>query len=200
MPNDLVKEGYNKATENYSSTRDISRNQKYLDKLSEGLPPDSIVLDIGCGAGIPVDKHLEDHGYKIIGLDISEKQIELARKNLPNQSFLVKDMSKLTEGEFKVDAVVSFYAIFHTPREQHAELFRKINSFLPDNGLILVTMGVDEWEGTEENFHGAKMFWSHYGVDKNKDIIEQAGFNILFDEVDESAGEKHLVVLAKKKA
>ncbi|KKR09586.1 MAG: hypothetical protein A3D24_04580 [Candidatus Blackburnbacteria bacterium RIFCSPHIGHO2_02_FULL_39_13] len=170
-----------------------------MDRLSEQLAPGSTVLDIGCGAGIPVDKYLEGHSYKVIGLDISEKQIELARKNLPNQSFKVKDMSELAEGEFQVDAVVSFYAIFHTPREQHLELFKRVISFLPQSGFILVTMGSGEWEGTEDDFHGAKMFWSHFGADKNKELIEQAGFNILFDEIDESGGEKHLVILAKKK-
>jgi len=200
MPNDLVKEGYNKAAENYSADRDVFENQKYLDRLSELLSSGSTVLDIGCGAGIPVDKYLEENGYKVIGLDISEKQIELAKKNIPNQSFEVKDMSELVDGEFKVDAVVSFYAIFHTPKEQHAELLRKINSFLSEGGLILITMGASEWEGTEDDFHGAKMYWSHYGADKNKEIIQQAGFDILFDEVDDSGGEKHLVILAKKRA
>lgn len=199
MSNDLVKEGYNRAAENYSAEGDVFENQKYLARLAELLQPGSTVLDVGCGAGIPVDKYLEEHGFKVIGLDISEKQIELAKKNLPNQSFQVKDMSELVEGEFQVNAAVSFYAIFHTPRERHPEIFRKINSFLPEGGIILVTMGSGEWEGTEDDFHGAKMFWSHYGAEKNKAIIQEAGFDILFDEVDESGGEKHLVILAKKK-
>lgn len=199
MSNDLVKEGYNKAAENYSAERDVFKNQKYLDRLSELLIPGSTVLDVGCGAGIPVDKYLEEHGYKVVGIDISEKQIELARRNFPNQSFQIKDMSELKEGEFQTNAVVSFYAIFHTPREQHQKLFRKINSFLPEGGLILVTMGSSEWEGTEDDFHGAKMYWSHYGTDKNKEVIKQAGFEILFDEVDEGGGERHLIILAKKK-
>jgi len=33
-------------------------------------------------------------------------------------------MSELKKDEYKVDAVVSFYAIFHTPRDKHLELFK----------------------------------------------------------------------------
>lgn len=91
-----------------------------------------------------VDKYLFDKGLKIIGIDISEKQIGLARMNLPNCTFEVKDMGEIGEGEFQVDAVVSFYAIFHIPREKHLDLFKKINTFLPGGGHLLVTMGSSE--------------------------------------------------------
>lgn len=198
MSNDFVKQQYNKKiAENYSVARDMYKNDKYLEKLSLLLAPNSTILDIGCGAGVPVDKFFLSHGYKIIGLDISEKQIELAKRNLPDGEFKVEDMSELEEKEYSVDAVVSFYAIFHTQRETHQELFNKINSFLPFGGLILVSMGVNEWEGKGQ-FHGDEMFWSHFGADKNREIIKNAGFEILFDEIDENGGEKHLFVIAKK--
>lgn len=139
MKSDLVRKGYNKAAENY----------KYLDQLIGLLTPEATILDIGCGAGIPIDKYLAEKGFKVIGIDISEKQIELLKQNVPQASFEVKDMSELNEGEYQVDAVVSFYAIFHIPRETQEELFRKINSFLSVGGLILVTMSAGEYEGEE---------------------------------------------------
>ena len=195
---DLVKEGYNKVAKTYSAQRDLFKNDKYLVELTKLLKPNSTVLDIGCGAGIPVDKYLIGKGFTVIGIDISDEQIKLAKQNIPNATFEVKDMSDLKEGDYQVDGVVAFYAIFHTPREKHQELFKKINSFLPLGGLILVTMGSGEWEGTEDDFHGSKMWWSHYGAEKNKEIIKNAGFDILFAEVDTSGDEKHLVILAKK--
>ena len=71
------------------------------------------MLDIGCGPGIPVDRYLIDNGDKVIGLDISESQIELAKKNVPEATYEVKDISTLTMREYSVDAVVSFYVVFH---------------------------------------------------------------------------------------
>jgi cyclopropane fatty-acyl-phospholipid synthase-like methyltransferase len=195
---EIVKNGYEKAAGDYMSDRDQYKSLPYLKKLAKLLPRGSTVLDIGSGAGLPVDRFFIGKGYKVIGIDLSEKMLELARKNVPEASYKVKDMTDLQEGEYKVDAVVSFYAIFHTPREQHGELLKKINSFLQKGGLILITMGSGEWEGEEENFHGVRMWWSNYGPEKNKKIVQEAGFRIIFDEIDKSNGEKHLIILAKK--
>lgn len=197
--NDLVKFGYNKVAETYLSNRDQFSNNKYLEKLTELLKPGATVLDIGCGSGVPVDKYLVDKGFKVIGIDFSEKQIELAKKNVPQAAFEVEDMMELKMDEYQVDAVVAFYAISHTPRETHQDLFNKINSFLPKGGLVLVTMGIGDYEGLEDDFHGVKMWWSHYGADKNIEIVKKAGFEILFSEIDDSGGESHLIILAKKK-
>lgn len=196
--NDLVREGYNKVAKTYSAQRDLFKNDKYLAELTKLLKPNSTILDIGCGSGIPVDKYLINKGFKVIGIDISDEQIKLAKQNIPEGTFEVTNMSDLKEGYYQVDAIVSFYAIFHIPREEHQELFKKINSFLPIGGLVLVTMGADEWEGTEDDFHGSKMWWSHYGADKNKEIVKNAGFEILLDEIDTSGDERHLFIIARK--
>ena len=74
---------------------------------------------------------------------------------------------------------------------------RIFNSFLPAGGLILLTMGSSEWEGIED-FYGTKMYFSHYGPVKNKQIIERAGFEVILDEIDASKGEEHQVILARK--
>lgn len=198
MKNDFVKKGYNKIAKDYISNRDQFKNDKYLEKFTKLLQPNSLILDIGCGAGIPVDKYLIGKGHKVIGIDISEKMIELAKENVPGAEYAVRDMSELKVNDFKVDAVVSFYAIFHTPRTKHQDLFKKINSFLPEGGLILVTMGSSDWQGNEKDFHGTEMFWSHYGSEKNRELITTAGFKIIFDEVDLTEGERHQVILAKK--
>ena len=109
----------------------------------------------------------------------------------------MKDISDLRRQEFLVDAVVSFYTIIHLPRETHRELFDKINSFLPAGGLVLVTMGSSEWQGTGD-FYGVNMYWSQYGPQKNREIIQKAGFEIILEEIDATGIEKHQVILATK--
>ena len=131
---DKVKLGYNKAAQAYQAGRDQFKNDKYLQKLIELLKPNSTILDIGCGSGKPVDNLLTDNGHSVIGIDISEEQIKLARQNVPSATYFVRDMSELQNGEYRVDAVVSFYAIFHIPREEHAGLLKKIHSFLSSDG------------------------------------------------------------------
>jgi cyclopropane fatty-acyl-phospholipid synthase-like methyltransferase len=195
--NQLVRDAYNKCAEDYSSTRDLFKNKKYLDMLTGYLKPKSKILDIGCGAGKPIDEYLVSKKYKVTGIDISEKQIELAKINVPQAIFSVKDMSVLNFSKNSFDAVISFYAIFHIPREGHLGLFKKILEILKPSGYFLATLGFDNWEGSEE-FHGVTMHWSQYSKDKNLKLIKEAGFEIVKAEIDKSGGEHHFVVLAKR--
>lgn len=193
----LVRDAYNLCAANYSAGRDIFENQKYLDKLNRYLKVNSQILDVGCGSGVPVDEYLVSKRHHLTGVDISEKQIELAKLNVPEATYLVGDMSEMNFPHNSFDAIVSFYAIFHIPREDHLDLFKRILSLLNDGGLFLATLGYEEWEGCEE-FHGVTMHWSQYGIDQNLELVKQAGFEILTAEVDESGGERHFVVFAKK--
>ena len=197
MSKDIVRKGYDKIAQRYMDVRKQFINNRYLENLNSRLKPGSIILDLGCGAGKPIDRFFVNRGHKIIGIDISTKQIKLAKRNVPEAKYLVKDISDLQKGEYQVDAVVSFYTILHIPRETHQELFEKINSFLPESGLALVTMASSEWEGIED-FYGVEMYWSHYGPEKNREIIERAGFEVILDEIDTSNREKHQVILARK--
>jgi cyclopropane fatty-acyl-phospholipid synthase-like methyltransferase len=193
----LVKKGYDKIAVTYMRARYQYINTRYLERLNSLLMPNSLLLDLGCGSGKPVDIFFTDKGHRVIGIDISEKQIELAKKNVPQTEYKVKDISKLRDGEYYVDAVVSLYTIIHLPRETHSELFQKINSFLPQDGLILVTMGFSEWEGIDD-FYGVNMYFSHYGHETNRDIIEKTGFEIILDEIDDTLKEYHQFILARK--
>ncbi len=192
-----VKHGYNQIAQKYDDYRDQFGSEKYLKQLNQELTPASTILDLGCGSGRPVSKYLADRGHQVIGVDVSEEQIKLAKKHVPDGNFVVKDMSLLQPNEYQVNAVVSFYAIFHIPRETHLELFHKINSFLPIGGLLLVTMGMTNWVG-HEDLLGTDMHWSHYDAKHNLKIIKQAGFEIINDQVDSSANEQHQVIFAKK--
>lgn len=196
--NQKVKAGYNMAAKNYSSEfRDQFKNEGQLARLIKLLDSNSTILDVGCGAGKPIDSYLIANGMKVTGIDISQAQIELAKSYVPQAKYQVKDMSKLTDSEYLVDAIVSFYAIFHTPREKHLDLLKKFRTFLKPNGYLLITMGANDWEGKEDNFCGTEMYWSHYGAEKNQEMIKQAGFEIVHSEIDNAGGEKHLVILAK---
>lgn len=42
------------------------------------------------------------------------------------------------------------------------------------------------------------MFWSHCDSQKNREIVEKAGFEVVLDEIDTSGEEKHQVIIARK--
>lgn len=192
-----VKQGYDDCGHNYLDHRDLFNNKKYLDDLIDRLEMNSKILDVGCGAGIPIDQYLVEKEFRVTGIDISSEQIRLARDNVLQAEFQVNDMAEIVFPDNSFDSVISFYAIFHVKREEHQQLFEKFFSIIKAGGYLLVTMGSEEWEGVED-FYGSEMFWSHFGVDKNLEIIENSGFKIVNHEIDFSGNEEHLVVLAQK--
>lgn len=191
---EVVRSGYNQAAERYAASRDRFENVAHLKRFVELLPPPASVLDVGCGCGVPVARYLVERGYDVIGIDVAPRQIGLARELVPGASFEVRNMLDLRAGEYRIDGLVSFYAVFHTPRGGHGELLRRFASFIRPGGVLLITMGAQEWEGTEPDFHGVEMFWSHFGADTNRLLVEAAGFDIQTAVIDENNGEAHQVI------
>ncbi|MBC5793179.1 MAG: class I SAM-dependent methyltransferase [Nanohaloarchaea archaeon] len=196
---DTVKKGYEEGDYEgeYRENREIVEKEKQLfKKLSDNIKGDK-VLDLGCGTGVPFDRYLVDEGFDLTGIDISEKHIRKARENIPEAKFLQGDFFDQDFGENSFDAVVSFYAIFHIPREEHQKLFEEVRPWLKDDGALLVTMGAEEMEQHKEEIGGGELVWSSYSREKNKELIEKAGFNILETYVEDWREETHLWILAE---
>ena len=197
----IVRKGYNNGTYDvkYARTSSVPENfaKSLCDELISQLKPNSKILDLGCGVGLPFDKYLSNKNLSVTGIDISERHIELAKKNVKSAKYLVGDFfSKDIKGKF--DAIVSFFAIFHIPRNEHKKLMNKINSLLKKSGYILLTLGANSMKcAVNPDFVGAPMAWSSYSVENNKKLISNAGFEILMA-VEDYRTERHLWILAKK--
>jgi ubiquinone/menaquinone biosynthesis C-methylase UbiE len=192
----IVEEGYNKIAQLYHEDRDNFDSLIELKKLTELLTPGVKVLDVGCGAGVPITKYLVNEGFSVIGVDISESMLSLAQKHVPEAEFLKMDMSEMDFPADSFDAIVSFYAIIHLPKEKHESLFKKFHRILRSQGLILITLGSSEWEEVGE-YYGVKMFWSHYNPGKSIELVKKAGFEIMQEEVVERGGERVFWILAR---
>ncbi len=199
---DVVRDGYEKGHYDITYARDgktpENLEKALCDELISRLNPGSKILDLGCGVGLPYDRYFADNGFSVTGVDISEKHIEKARKNVKGARYIVGDFfSEATKCRY--DAIVSFYAIFHIPRTEHRRLLEHMHSLLKKQGLILITLGTDPMKcDYEEDFAGAKMAWSSYGVSKNKKIVQDSGFEMLLA-AEDNRKERHLWILAKKK-
>ena len=166
---DLVRRGYDAISLAYrsdhskpdgSTAEDTSRYAGWVADLARLLPPAAQVLDLGCGAGIPATRELDDHGLRVIGVDFSAVQLRRARRLVPGASLVQADMTDLQLAPASVDAVVSFYALIHVPLADQQTLFPRIRSWLRPGGYFLAIVGADRWTGTEA-YLGADMFWDH---------------------------------------
>jgi len=197
----LVQQGYDHIARDYTAWREeepLLFRAELLD-LANRLPPDATVLDAGCGAGVPVTQFLSER-FRVIGIDLSEEQLNLARQSVPRATFLHQDMSDLDLAPQSFDAVTCFYALIHVPRDQHARVLENFNRVLKPNGYLLLITGNNDNPDDVDDFFGAKMYWSHYDRATSLQMISDAGFEIEWDKVvsDRPSGS-HTLVLARKK-
>jgi 2-polyprenyl-3-methyl-5-hydroxy-6-metoxy-1,4-benzoquinol methylase len=206
-PRRTVEAGYDRIAEHYLSTKDPEDPLALgaLEDLASLLPPEAAVLDVGCGAGVPVTRWLADRGFAVTGVDVSAKQLELARKNVPEGTFFKADMTKVTFAPEAFDAVVAFHSIIHVPRAGHPGLLGCINRWLRPGGVFLATMTITDYEGIDENWEGwgAPMVWSHHDGETNIAMLREVGFGIRYAEPRTGPGtgdaeETWLWVLARK--
>jgi SAM-dependent methyltransferase len=147
------------------------------------MPPEATVLDIGCGAGVPVTSALARR-CKVVGVDVSWVQIEQARLNAPQATFMLGDIMAMEFAPESLDAVVSFYTLFHLPREEHRHLLERIAVWLRPGGHLLITVANSSHPGyTEPDFFGVTMYWSHFEQSWYSSALRELGFEVLAEGV-----------------
>jgi len=172
------------------------------------------LLDLGCGNGrlrqsLSTDM-VRDGDY--FGLDVSEKLLNLARKNFPRDHFFHKDFTQpLPFGDDNFD-IISGVASFHhilSEKEQKQFLQECCRILKPGGTVFLTTWKLpckhfwpNFWQGNGKN-------WViPFGVEKHprtyrnvsgrelKKLLRRAGFEVTFCEL---LRDKNYVAVGKKK-
>jgi ubiquinone/menaquinone biosynthesis C-methylase UbiE len=202
-PKDVVRQGYDVLSRRYDEATDAdSKYSAWIDDLNGRLAPGSRVLDVGCGSGVPVARALTVAGHHVIGVDISDVQIERARENVPAAEFIRADATSLDFPAESFDAVVSLYALIHIPLDEQQQLLGQIATWLTPGGWFLCTTGHDAWTGTDDNWldGGAPMWWSHTDATTNYTWLTEAGLTVTTQEfVPEPPGGGHTLFWSHKR-
>ena len=181
-PKRIVARGYDVVGDRYATQVDASRDasrRRYESALLERLPTEARVLDLGCGNGQPTTKRLAERAA-VVGVDISRRQIERARRNVPNATFILADIGELALTPGSVGGVAAFFSLIHLPREELAQVYRSIAEWLRPGGAFVGSFLTRDREATElEDWLGAPMFWSSYDAQTNRSLIEQCGLKIV---------------------
>ena len=177
--------------------------RRLLERLEEG----SAVLDVGCGAGVPIARSLVER-HRVTGVDVSPEMVRLARRHVPSGGFRCADVMSTTFEPSSFDAVVAMYSIFHLPREAQPALFRRIHRWLRPGGYLLCTLSLQSESGyTEDDFFGVTMYWSNFGLGEYLETLADCGFAVLetsstacgCDETNQGTIEDHPLVLAQRR-
>lgn len=185
-PHDEVRNGYDVIADEYLRRVAVSRDSagvragidKLITNLRSTVAAGGKLVDLGCGAGMPFAARLAET-FDVTGVDFSARQIQLARQNVPDASFIQEDMTRVTFPSGSLDAVTAFFSIIHVQRDLHPALFENIARWLKPGGVFVASLGkkgnAEDWD---ENWLGARMFWSYNDPEVARRQISDAGMEI----------------------
>lgn len=189
-PKQIVADGYDQIAERYiewSGNVRVAERERYLSMMLDATPRGARVLDLGCGPGIHTQPM--QSRFELTAVEISQRLVAFARKNIPRANVLHADMTTVEFPENSFDGVCAFYSLIHVPRNEHGTLLHRIANWLRPSGLFIATMGCRcEDAVMEQDWLGAPMFWSSHDTKTNKRLVEEAGFDIVSAE-EETAEE-----------
>jgi ubiquinone/menaquinone biosynthesis C-methylase UbiE len=205
-PKTVVRDGFNAVSTVYRPARSpadafghtLRAHREWLEPFFRRLRRGAEVLDLGCGCGVP-DARLLSERFRVTGVDISDVQIQRARRLVPTARFVRADMTEVALPPGAFSGVVCLYSLIHVPLEEQPGLLAKVARWLAPGGLFLVTTGWTAWTGTEDRWLGsnAKMYWSHADAKTYERWLEGYGFRILRRDRVPEEGAEHALFLAQ---
>ena len=200
-PSQVVRSGYDaKANEYLRSRLSGTKGLPLVDQLLDLVPAGGIVVDVGCGAGVPLTAYLAHH-CRVLGLDFSLSQLHLAVTLAPNAFFACQDLTALGLAPASVDAICSFYAIIHVPRTKHRAILQDVNRVLRPGGHAVLCLGAEDLPEDFADYEGAPMYWSHFDAATYLQMLADVDLppirhELVPDPIDRTGC--HLFVLARK--
>ena len=182
---ELVGRGYDAMGERFAEWRDRivgDPRRRWEEEIASRLHDGARVLELGCGAGVPDTQRLAAR-FQVTGVDVSAEQVRRARTAVAQAEFLRADFTTLELEPESFDAVVSFYAFNHVPRDLLAPTFAGIHRWLVPRGLLMTALGTSDTEAWTGDWVGVPMFFSSFPPEMNTRLVREAGFEILRDEL-----------------
>ena len=200
-----LKETYDKIAEDWHSDHKkddwwIEGTDKFISYLSKG----DLVLDVGCAGGIK-SKYLMQKRLNAVGIDFSEKMIEIAKREFPNGEFLVKDISDADMLGYMFDAIFMQAVLLHIPKVNAKEIIQKLAEKLKRGGYFYIAVKAKKPGRAEEEIFVEKdygyryeRFFSFFTLREIKQYMKELGLNVIYETTTDSGRAKWIQVIAQK--
>jgi ubiquinone/menaquinone biosynthesis C-methylase UbiE len=138
------------------------------------------LLDVGCGPGNDT-RVFVDNGLEVTGIDLSERLLKLAVKNVPKSSFLLMDMRRPALRDKSFYGLWVCSSFIHIPRNDAGPTLREFSRMLKPNGLMFINVIEGEREGMVRSslYLDKARFFTDYSAVEFRKLIEDEGFEIV---------------------
>jgi 2-polyprenyl-3-methyl-5-hydroxy-6-metoxy-1,4-benzoquinol methylase len=184
-----TRQAYNLAAQKYhdlfhDEMNQKERDRKVLDDFALRFTKGSLLCDAGCGPSGHIGRYLFDKGMRVIGVDIADRCIELARMHNPGMDFEQGDMAQSSFDAGSFDGIVSYYSIIHTPKCYMHDIFSEFYRILKPDGIVLIAVKAGTTEGYVTDLLGieTELYFAFFTKEEIAQYLDQAGFTLEYIE------------------
>lgn len=200
-----LKETYNKIAEDwFKDHHNDTWWQEGTEKFLAELPKGASILDVGCGAGVK-SRYLANKGFRVTGVDFSEKMIEIAKRESPEIPFEVVDVYEIDKYPKTFDGVFAQAVLLHVPKEKIRGVLAKLKDKINQNGLLYIAvkgMRDDGIEGAvkKENDYGYEYerFFSFFNLPELENYLKELGMKVVWKTNTTSGRADWLQIVGRK--
>jgi predicted TPR repeat methyltransferase len=153
------------------------REKKFMEWVSGNIPPNSAVLDLGCGCGFPIADYFLRKRIPFTGVDGAQAMIALAKEEYPQGDWKVADMRTLNL-DCEYGAIIAWDSFFHLSHSEQEEMFPSFKEHLLLGGVLVFTSGTEHGEAIGE-MDGNPLFHSSFAPDEYRRLLAQSGFEVV---------------------
>lgn len=175
--NETFYEGYKKIRDNKNNANNLFEIPALLSLLPD--LKDKRILDLGCGFGEHCKMFIEKGAASIVGIDISEKMLEVAKSENSDEkiTYLNMAMEDIGQLDMEFDLVVSSLAFHYV--EDFSGVVTGIYQMLSDGGYFVFSQenplctchsGGNRWT-KDENGNKIYLNLSNYGVEGERESV-----------------------------
>jgi len=150
------------------------------------LKAGSVVLDLGCGTGIPVTKILLEAGLNAYAVDASPKMVEDFRQNFPDVPVACESVERSPFFNRSFDGIISVGLVFLLSEETLRAFIHKMAAALNPGGKLLFTAPLEKIEWKDAMTEQASR---SLGAEEYRMLISASGLSI--DEEFHDEGGNH---------
>jgi trans-aconitate methyltransferase len=135
------------------------------------------VLDLGCGPGEPIARHLGGRGYTVTGVDSSAAMIAMFRDRLPDQKALVSDMRTLSL-ERTFNGILAWDSFFHLDHDDQRRMFPIFRAHAAPRAALMFTSGPNH-DKVIGRLEGEPLYHASLDASEYRQLLDGQGFDVI---------------------
>jgi trans-aconitate methyltransferase len=167
----------------------------WLDQFIKPLPRSATILDIGCGSGEPLARHLIERGFAVDGVDSSPTLISLCRQRFPDRSWHAADMRTLALGK-TFHGLLAWDSFFHLPPDDQRRMFPIFRRHAAPGARLMFTSGPSLGEAIG-SYRGEPLYHASLAAEEYRELLESNGFRVEEHMVEDPDCDGHTLWLAQ---